>query len=510
VQGGRLNIAFGQDILNIGTADWGFTGFTIGYAVFDRLIRLSEDGKSIEPELVEALPELSSDGTTYTFRLRQGVTFHDGTELTAEDVKFSLERAMDLNGPGQAQSLYAPLGITGTADFQEGNASEISGLRVLDPYTLEMELDAPNSAVPYTLTMTMASIVPKAYVEQVGTTEFEQQPIGSGPYRITAWNPGESLVMDRYADYWDPERAGHVDGVDWELNVDPNLAHLRIQSGEADLTHDKVPPGLLSELRNDPAQADNLKIGPFNNVFYVAGSTAHPALQEVKVRQALAHSVDREKIVRQLGGVGQPATGGIFSPLSPYYQAGLGYPYDPERAAALLAEVGFEDGFDVELLIRTTEPEQTIGSALEQDWTALGINLKATRLPQTAWIERAFEYGPILVIGQWELPYPHGSYVVDSAFTQASIDSGCCNFAQYADPAFEDLVTQAHATFDEAELVALYQQMDTMVTKDLALWIPITYPEFPVLKSSRLQGYEVPGTPAADTLYLARYWIDEA
>jgi ABC-type transport system substrate-binding protein len=504
-QGGRLKIAFGQDIVNIGTADWGYTGFTIGYAVFDRLLRLTPDGKSIEPELVTELPELSEDGLTYTFKIRPGVMFHDGTEMTAEDVKYSLERAMDNNGPGQAQSLYGPLGITGAAAWQNGDASEVTGLRVIDPLTMAMDLDAPNSAVPYTLTMTMASIVPKAYTEQIGTKEFEQQPIGSGPFKITSYEPGRSLVMDRNPDYWDPSRAAFVDGADWELGVDAELATLRILNGEADFTHDKVPPGQIAQLQGDP----NFLVGPFNNVFYVAGSTEHPAMKELAVRQAMAHAVDKERIVRQLAGVGEPATGGIFSPLSPYYQEGLGYPYDPEAAKQLLADAGFPDGFEVELLIRTTDPEQVIGQALEQDWSAIGIKVKANALPQGAWIERAFEYAPIAIIGQWELPYPHGSYVVDSAFTQAAIDSGCCNFAEWSSPAFEELVVEGHETFDEPGLIDVYQQADTIVTQDEALWIPIIYPSYPVLKSARVQGYEVPGTPAADTLFLAQYWIEE-
>ena len=258
--------------MNLGTADWGFTGFTIGYAVFNRLVQLSDDGTTIEPELVESLPEVSRDGLTYTFRLRDGVTFHDGTVLTAEDVKFTLERAMSNQPPVQAQSLYQPLGITGTAEWVAGEADEVTGLRVVDPLTLEMQLDAPNSAVPYTLSMTMASIVPKAYVEEIGSEAFEQQPIGSGPYRITAYSPGESLTMERYEDYWDQENAGYVDGIDWELNVDPQLATLRIVDGEADFTHDKIPPGQLAEVRENPGY----NIGPFNNVFYVATSLEHP------------------------------------------------------------------------------------------------------------------------------------------------------------------------------------------------------------------------------------------
>jgi ABC-type transport system substrate-binding protein len=509
VDGGRLKVAFTDDMVNIGTTWWGGYGFTIGYALFDQLVRLTPDGRGIEPELLEELPVISDDQRTLSFTLRRGVTFHNGTEMTAEDVKYSLERQIDPDGPGQAQSLYGGLGIVGTTEFVEGGARQIDGLKVTGRYTLEMRLDEPNSAVPYALTLTMASIVPKAYTEKVGSEEFEQKPVGSGPFELTDYKPGQSLTMDRFEDYWDSERAAHVDGVDWQLNVDADLAILRILNGELDLLHRAVPPGQLQKLRNDPAQKDNLKSASFNNVFYVAGSTKHPALKDVKVRQALAYAVDKEKIVRQLGGVGTPATGGFFSPSSPYYQEALSYPYDPERAKELLAEAGFGDGFDLELLIENRDPVNTIGQALEQDWSAIGVDVDANQLPAGPWSERAFEYDPIAVIGQWELPYPHGSYVVDGAFTKAAIESGCCNFAQFWSPQLEDLVKQGHLSSEPAELKSTYEQIDTVVTKDQALWIPIIYPEYVALKSSRVGGYEVPTTPDAEVLFLNEYWIKD-
>ena len=118
----------------------------------------------------------------------------------------------------------------------------MTGLRVVDPLTLEMQLDTPNSAVPYRLSMTMASIVPKAYVEEIGSEAFEQQPIGSGPYQDHRVLTGRvARRCERNEDYWDQENAGYVDGIDWELNVDPQLATLRIIDGEADFTHDKIP-----------------------------------------------------------------------------------------------------------------------------------------------------------------------------------------------------------------------------------------------------------------------------
>jgi ABC-type transport system substrate-binding protein len=356
----------------------------------------------------------------------------------------------------------------------------------------------------------MASIVPKAYVLEVGSDAFEQKPVGTGPYKVTAFEPTRSLTWDRFEDYYDPERGGHADGIDFEFNVDTNLGMLRIQQGELDLMADPVPAGMLQQLEDDPAQADNLKLGTINNVYYVTCSTKHPALQVLEARQAVAYAIDKEKLVRQLGGLGQEADGGLFSPLSPYYQPGLSAPYDPERAKALLAEAGFADGFEIEILSQPVDPQKTIAQAVQADLEAIGISAKASILPQEVWLERVFAYGPEMVLSQWELPYPHGSYVMDSAFTTTAIEAGCCNFSQWSDSRFDTLAEEARETSDEAQLVELYKEMDAYAVGEQALWIPVLYPGYAGLKSTRLQGYEVPGTPAGDVLFFANYWIQES
>ena len=311
--GGTLNAAYSASIDRVGTTLWGATGFTIGYAVFNRLIRLSDDGKSLAPELLSEMPSVSADGKVYTFTLREGVKFHDGSVMTADDAKFTLERQINPSTKADAQSLYAGFGIVGTDEFVNGKATEITGLQVLDPATLEMTLQAPNSSVQYALSMTMASIVPKAYVEKVGEKVFElKKPIGTGPYIVTAYQNAKGMTLARFADYFDSERASHLDEVDFEFNLDSNLGFLRIQKGELDIMQDPVPAGMLNQLRNDPNEKDDLKIGTVNNVYYVTNSTKHPALKDLRVRQAVAYAIDKEKLVRQLGGIDQVADGGLF------------------------------------------------------------------------------------------------------------------------------------------------------------------------------------------------------
>ena len=433
-RGGTLKASYSDQLANIGTADWGLTGYSIGFTVFNRLLRQVPGGR-LEPELLRAMPSVSKDGRHYTFELKKGVKFHNGAEVTADDVKFSIERAIDPKSGQEAQGVYGALGITGTGPFTKGKAKEIVGLKSTDRYTLTMQLDAPNSAVLGALSLPMASVVPKAYVQRIGNDAFEHKsPIGTGPYKIVSYKPGQRLDFERFTDYFDPARGGYVDRIEFSLNVDPQLALLRIESGQQDLMQNPIPAGSLAQLRGDPRYKQNIGSGYVNNTFFAALSDKHPAMKDPRVRQAIAYAVDKEKAVRQLGGVDRPANGGIFTPLSPYYQSGMGYPYDPEKAKALLAKAGYAKGFDVTVLSQQPEPHLTLNQSLTADLNAVGIRAKSTPLPQGKFSAEVLKFKPVIVVNQWELAYPHGSYIIDSTFTSQAKAAGCCNFSWWSTP----------------------------------------------------------------------------
>ena len=380
------------------------------------------------------------------------------------------------------------------------------GIRVVDPLTVEMTLDNPSGALPYWLTMSMASIVPKAYASEVGYETFEKEPIGRGLYRLASYEPTSSIVLERNADYWQPD-VGNVDQIEWQIGVDPRAAVLRIQDGEQDLMFEPVPAGKVNELRETPTYVE----APFSDCFYVSCSLDHEALSDLRVRQAVHHAIDKEKLVRQLAGLGEPATGGLFSPLSSYWQAAdfPTYPYDPERATALLAEAGYADGFTVELFASQDPPTGTIGQAVQADLSAVGITVDAKIQPSEVWLEKVLTNPPGMVVSRWELPYPHGSYVVDGAWDSAAIEAGCCNFSNLRSDEVDALAAEARATPDPQRQVELYMEIDRITVGEQALWIPLFYPKFAAVTSERLRGFEIPGTPTGDTKFFARYWIEE-
>lgn len=505
-RGGTLIASFDSDLQNIGTGGWGLYQYTIGYAQFNRLLKVTEDG-GLEPELLAELPTSEDDGRKLTFKLKQGVKFHNGAELTAEDVKFSLERAMDPNSGQSAQSLFTPLGITGTNDFTSGKTSELVGIKIIDDYAFEIHLDNPNSALTGALSLPMASIVPAAYVREIGNDAFEQEkPIGTGPYKVVSYQPGRELRFERFEDYFDPEHGGYVDSVAFNLNVEPELAILRIQNNEQHLMQGPIPTGSLAALKSDPKTADQVRSGKVNNTFYGAMSLKHPAMSKLEVRQAICHAADKEKMVRQLGGGDTPAAGGLFTPLSPFFQDGISYEYDPEKSRELLKEAGYADGFDVTVLSQDSEPHKTLCQALAADLNAVGIKATANPLPQSRFSPEVLKMGPVIVVNQWELAYPHGSYIIDSTFTQSAIDAGCCNFSNFSETDFEELALKGRLAQDPAEQATLYKQMDATVVRDLALWNPLIYQGYTTLVSSELQNYSVPAIEG-DVLLFSEYWL---
>jgi peptide/nickel transport system substrate-binding protein/oligopeptide transport system substrate-binding protein len=485
---------------------WNSLSFNGGAsAVFDQLVAVDDQGQVV-PSLLAELPEISPDGTLYTFTLRDGVTFHHGRALTADDVKYSLERLMSPATASEGGGLYSVLGVVGTQDLLDEKTDQLAGLKVVDPVTLTMELEQPDSATLFVLSFPFASIVPRDVIEEAGD-KFNWAPVGTGPFTMREADPDRGYVLERYGEYWNPDLP-YVDTVEASIGIDPELATLRIQDGELDLMEEEIPAGSLDGLRSNPELENQIYIDTVNNIYYITLSVDHEAMGNLAVRQAIAHAVDKERLVRTLKGLGEPAGGGLFSPLSPYFQDGIAYPYDPARATQLLSEAGYPDGFNVTFFGTNYTPWVEMGQTVQQDLAEIGITVDLRADVREQWLAEIVKNPPGITENQWELPYPHGSYLMDSAFTQAAIDAGCCNFSNYVSDEFEGLVKQAHRSTDPDEVVELYKRMDTIAVKDEALWVPMFYPAYSTLVSARVRGYTIPTSPGPGGKLFAQYWLE--
>ena len=223
--------------------------WTGAVAIAEPILSLPPQGGPLADGLA-SLPESNPDGTLLTFTLKPGVMFHHGREMTADDVKFSLDRLLSPAFACEGASLYTGLPIVGLADVLDEKAKEVSGIKVVDDATFTIELDQPESALPYLLAMPFASVVPRDVVEDLGDEKFNLAPSGRAVHDVGR-DLEKGLVLERFADYWDSERP-YIDRVEWTFGTDVELAVLQVQKGELDMIMDRVPNSIAVQLQDDP------------------------------------------------------------------------------------------------------------------------------------------------------------------------------------------------------------------------------------------------------------------
>lgn len=467
---------------------WNGAAFQGGINIFDTLLKLDERTGKIGPGL-SAMPTVSNNGTTYTFKLRSGVKFHDGSPLTAADVKFTFERLLSPALAGEASSLYTVLPIAGIAKFLAGKAKSVPGIVAANPLTVVFHLDAPDSGFIHSITYAPASIVPQAVVQRLGQKKFNWAPVGTGPFRIASVNQQQGVKLVANQHYWQPGLP-RASAVDWQFNVDPQLSALRILRGVQDLMYEPAPAGIIDQVRNNPAQSKQLVVTGLNELWWMSLSEKVPQLKNVQVRKAIAMAIDKNKLHRVLKGLGTVASGGIFSPLSPYYQPNLAPAYNPTEAKKLLAAAGLSSGFKVNAWCANYFPWTDMAQSVQQDLAAIGIKMNLTTMSYDQFVNLTNGAPAGLVFFNWGLPYPHGSAIVDAAFTGAAIKAGCCNYAAWTYPGFDKLATEAHRTPSAAKSIELYKQMDRIISQQQVVWVPLIYAARPDLISARVKGFE--------------------
>lgn len=478
------------------------------WSMSERLIEVEPYTGELVPRLAEDFPTIENDGTLYTFRLRQGVQFHNGAgEMTAEDVKFSWERVMSPQLAAEAGSVYFSIPFVGITDFRDERAGEVSGIRVVDPYTLEVELEKPDSALLPAFTFVHAGIFSKKVYEALGSDDkWNWAPTATGPYALESVDPNSGARLVRHEGYWQPGKP-YADAVEITFNVDPELALLRIQDNQQDMMYEGVPTGSINDIRDDSSLATRFLEQASSGNTWLSLPTQFGPFTDVRVRQAIAMAIDKEKMARVLKGTADPATGGFLGPTTAYYQEGLSWPFDPEGAKQLLAEAGQPNGFEADFLSQNESPWIDMANAIQQDLSQIGIKVNLMPLVYDDFAAKTVEVKDLpMIIWDWGLPYPHASYLFDAAFTTSSLEGGCCNYPRFSDPEIDRLATEAH-NVPEEESVGIYKQLETLVVRDRILWVPLTYPKVNQLLSERVRGYEIPKF-SGKVKFFHLYWLE--
>lgn len=491
--GGVVSIGFESDLQYFDPAlVYDVVSATASRLLFDQLV-MYDESTGLVPGLAEAMPTVSSDGRTYTFKLRSGVEFYkpDGTvlrEMTADDVVASLNRILDPNmkpSPSPVGAAFFSI-IAGAQAVLDGSAPTASGIRAIDPLTVEIELVAPDKRLLSILAMGFGSVVPAE--AGLDATAFGAAPIGTGPYHLVEYKPGEKVVLARNASYWGtpPLNAG----VEIRIGLDANTQLQHAVTGQLDLMGDFIPAGAFTATVDDPALANRIHRRTDVAVFYLSIDTAAPdsPLSDVRVRQAMNHAIDKDNLVKLQNGRGGPANC-ILPPAMPGHDPSCNpYPYDVGKAKALMAEAGQAAGFKTKLYTDTTDLSKSIAEAIQTDLGQIGITIEIVLQEFDVLLGTITvpHQAPLVHIG-WFQDFPDPSDFFDPILSCATAVEGGFNTAWYCNKEVDAMSAAALTEQDDAKRLAMYQDIQDRVMAD-APWVPTVLSESVELVSERVSG----------------------
>ncbi|RWR50891.1 ABC transporter substrate-binding protein [Sinirhodobacter ferrireducens] len=332
--------------------------------LFEGLTRFGPDG-AVLPALARSW-EVSEDGTSYTFHLVTGATFHDGTGFDAEDVKFSLDRARAEDSANAQKALFAG----------------IAAVEVIDPATVKVVLSAPDGAFPAKMAWGDAVIVAPESVATEAT-----HPVGTGPFALADWVQGDHVTLTAYPGYWGAKPA--LAKATFRFIADPTAAFAAVMSGDVDAFPNFPAPETLVQFQADPRF--KVMVGTTEGETILAMNNRTPPLNNVQVREAIAHALNRQDIIDgAMFGYGTPI-GTHFAPHNPDYEDLTALSaYDPGKSKALLAAAGAE-GLTLRLALPPPTYARRGGEIVAAELAAVGIKTEITNLEWAQWLEQVFK-----------------------------------------------------------------------------------------------------------------------
>ena len=463
------------------------TGRAVGY-IFEGLTRFTPDAR-VEPALATRW-DLSPDGRTYTFHLRPGVTFHDGSPVAARHVVASFQRVLDpKTRGGRGWPLYP---IHGARDYADGKGTTIDGLSAPDDSTVVAVLDEPLAVFPKLLAMPVASIVPLST-----GTDLGQRPVGTGPWRFVEWKHDDYIRLAANDRYWGGRPK--ADSLMARIIPEPSTAEAEFESGNVDVLY--VPEGETREWEQTDEKKARLQSAPGLRLWYVALNTTRGPLRDVRVRQALNHAVDVNAILQQLiGGRGRLAAGVVPPNLEGADTTRRPYGHDVAKAKKLLADAGFPNGVDLELWVSQEPTFARIAQALQSMLREAGIRVKIVQRDASS-VREASRAGNVdMHLKDWWADYPDAENFLYPLLHSANKGPGG-NVSFYANARYDDLVARARREPRDSARVALYRQADALEFADAPLLYLFFYNELYAVQPW-ISGFRVP------TIFNGQRWTD--
>ena len=452
----------------------------------ETIIRNMYDGLLTRDASMKVVPELAAswsqpDVSTYEFKLRRGVKFHSGDELTAEDIKFTFDRMLKKDG------------IDGKSSPRAGLLGPMKEVVVIDKYTVQIKLEKPWAILPAMLPF--QEVVSKAFVQRVGDKAMATQVNGTGPFKLVEWRRGDSITMERFADYYGgspdipPAGPAKANRVIFKIIPENSSRVAALLAGDVDIATE-VPVHMMRQIETSKT-AEVVKVRG-TRTFFVSLNNTKPPFDNPLVRKAANHALDKKLLIERVMQNTATPVNGVLSPDAFGFDPSLpAYEYNPAKAKQLLAQAGYPNGIDVTLDVEGSfaETAQAIGSLL----TRAGIRTKVVvgegTVLRTRWLQDKTKNGDM-----WLTSWGNGSLDPEDIFAPTLQTGDRGNSAGYSNKVVDGLLSAASTETNAAKRADLFSKAQKQVNAD-APWIFLWVPQDVYGVSKRLKGWK----PSADS-----------
>lgn len=485
-------------------------GTNVEQSLFDSLTAINPLTSKLEPAAAESW-KANADGTVWTFKLRKGAKFHDGTPVKAGDFKYAWERianpATDPKNPSVISYHLTP--VKGFQEMADGKATDMPGVKVVDDYTLEVTLTEPFADFEYVVAHPALAPVPKAAVEK-DPKAFAEAPVGNGPFKMSGtWKHDQYIKVVRFDDYYGAK--ANLDGIDFKIFKDEDTAFREFQAGNLDFT--SIPTGKIADSKkkygvstdgytvNPKAQ---VLLGAETAVYYMLMNNTDPVLKNPKVRAAISMAINRQALVDTLyEGTRKPATGivppGIvgFTP-----NAWAACKYDVEGAKKMLADAGFPGGAgisELSLSFNTGSGHEKVMELVGSDLAKIGIKTKPDGVEWAQYLKQldagSYQIGRL----GWIADYPIFDNFINPIFQSKSGD----NKSKFVDASVDKAIADARKITDGAKRIAAYQDIEKTIGEQTPV-APLTFYAHRHVGSARVRNlvYSPMGLGAFDKAWI--------